>query len=89
MLRPREANAEIHRSTTAKNINERIFQPNPLRNTSDAAKELHISISFFGTQYLDRIDGVIDYTVGENFTETDAGTDFSGRGFSDIPLCGF
>ncbi|GIS36949.1 MAG: hypothetical protein Ct9H90mP8_3690 [Pseudomonadota bacterium] len=35
------------------------------------------SISFSGTQYLDRIDGVIDYTVSENFTETDACTDFS------------
>ena len=50
---------------------------------------MDVSISFSGTQYLDRIDGVIDYTVGENFTETDACTDFTGRDFSDIPLCWF
>ena len=44
ILRPREANADIHRSPTAKNISERIFQSNPFRKTNDAAKELHNSI---------------------------------------------
>ena len=50
---------------------------------------MDFSISFSGTQYLDRIDGVIDDTVSENFTETDACTDFTGGDFSDIPLCWF
>ena len=56
---------------------------------SELIRSREVSCLEVMTQYLDRIDGVIDYTFSENFTETDACTDFTGGDFSDIPLCWF
>ena len=60
---------------------------NPFSDIFCCSTSVDVSISFSGTQYLDRIDGVIDCTFSENFTEADAGNYLTGRNFCDVRLC--